>query len=219
MGRLGSVLAELHDLSVASVPAAILPFPSLDPVDAKAWIQGSPAARLLIREIQARPWLSVAYQSALRDPGPQTLIHGDLNRMNILCDAHTPVFIDWECCGLGSPGWDLGSILGDLLIGASGTWAKPFKADFHAPAQTSAVPLQDLQRAARRFIMSYARHSCGTAPDPAYVARFTAAAIVGKTYAQAMQSYRPTDGASFRLLIAEAVARFPAQLFGDDPWT
>jgi|GEM_PF-5552407 len=218
LDEVGANLARLHNIDATQIPRASIPFPSLDPVDVKAWEHGSPASRAVIRELQRQPLLSSVYHDSLGHPGRRSLIHGDLRGPNILCSINGQYLIDWECCGLGSPGWDLGAILGDLLMAASSPWTHVLRIDQLGHPLPPSLPIADLQLASRRFLSSYRTNVKHGDADAAYAARYTAASIIGRTYARAMQSYQVPNDMWLRMLIAETVLSSPAELFGSDTW-
>ncbi|MFI2372061.1 phosphotransferase [Streptomyces sp. NPDC018833] len=63
--------------------------------------------------------------------------HGDARTNNIVVAGDTPMFIDWECSGLGSPEADLGSLCGSLIFDCLNAMSAPKGADARTELRTS----------------------------------------------------------------------------------
>lgn len=221
--NLAPALVRLHSMatSVPDIPSVHLPFPRLDPIDIRFWVTSSPAACTLITYVQERARLNEAFHHALDGAGPQGLVHGDLKLDNVLTSSDGCVIIDWECCGWGSLGWDLGALVGSMIT----LWVDLFSLRARGPINGSingnALPLDDLQRVVRRFLGHYLEHAgrCGLfAPDRECVAVHSAAWIVGRTWAEATQMHQLAPFHLMRLVVAEALVDNPRDILGDTVW-
>lgn len=228
---LAPLLAELHALSrFGTAPSAVIPVLQVDPVDAYFLASASPAAADLLARIQSRPRLTRALKQIFRRPGPTGLIHGDLKADNVLsrCPPQSMrhrkrprlTIIDWELCGRGPLGWDLGSVIGSMVT----LWARNVAlSDGAEPADWIAagrVAFDSLHRAVRTFVSSYLDHASdrvSIAPR-ACVSAFAAAWMVSRMLVEAAQAYRPSATHALLLIIAEQLCVDPFELFGDLSW-
>ena len=121
MVRVGELFAVLHRTENMSwAPRAHMPVglvlhqPSLDLVR-----DSSPANVALMSIIQAQRGLCASLDGLASSWRGDAIIHGDAKLDNLLFvgDGHHmgAVLVDWELFGLGEPGWDIGSVVGDIL--------------------------------------------------------------------------------------------------------
>ncbi len=109
--RTASALAALH-----SVPAPASVGSSRPPWEATVY------AEIVARHFPER---AAAYRSALaslpsapRPDGPGRLVHGDLHDRNVLVGADRVAILDLEMLHAGSPGEDVGNLMGHLVLRA-----------------------------------------------------------------------------------------------------
>ena len=218
---LASLLARLHSLRppLSGLPTARIPFPELDPIDVHCWINSSPAAQEFVAGLQEQALLSEVFGEALEGRGPHGLIHGDLKLDNVLCASGRLLMVDWECCGRGALGWDLGAVIGSMIILWTDQWIRTVH---RIPAQGhDDLARDDVFNAASQFMKQYLNHAetIGLVPpDRQTVITYTAAWIIGRSWSEAFLAYHPMPYHPVRLLVAEALMDDPAYLFGDLTW-
>jgi aminoglycoside phosphotransferase (APT) family kinase protein len=98
-------LKELHALSAPSGEA-----PRTDVEELDRWRQ---LAARTPAEVRGRAEeLGRALEAAPPAPRPPALVHGDFHYGNLLFrDRRVVAVLDWEIASVGSPGWDLGSLI------------------------------------------------------------------------------------------------------------
>lgn len=221
--HLAEPLVSLHGLETGHLapPRAQVPLPELDPINLYVWECASPAARELLVSVQKTRVLCEALRQSAAGLGPRGLVHGDLKSDNILRSGGCEHIIDWELCGLGALGWDLGALLGSMVV----LWADHLAVDGDTgPEEWVAqgeVPFHRLHSACCEFLRAYLQAAASdglAAPDRPSVAVHTAAWIVARTWADAALAHEMPASALVRLMIAEGLVREPAELFGDLTW-
>ncbi len=110
-------MQRLHGDHVFHLPYRPNDFPLSDAVAARARSVWGDAA--LVREIDA------AYARYLEPRG--ALVHGDVQPGNILLAARGPVLLDAEIAHVGDPAFDVGTLIGHLMLlaGDDGAAARP----------------------------------------------------------------------------------------------
>ena len=219
LARLGQPLAQLHHLRPmpADAPPAHLPLPSIDPIDGDMLITSSPAAYAFIERLQARRRLRACLRRVYSLPGPGGLIHGDLKTDNILL-AENPVLIDWELAGVGPLGWDLGSLIGAMIL----HWAHHLELN-RATEPTdwinhASIPFADLHQAARTLLTNYLAGATGPVPKRTLVASYAAAWLLSRVLVETAQLHSLNARHLLLLNIAEGLYADPFELFGDLTW-
>lgn len=214
---LAPALAELHTWPVPrphDVPAAAPPLPQLDPIHAAVWLDSPASSRQLLERLHRRELLCGALRDAGAGVGPQGLIHGDLKIDNVLCAPAGPVVLDWELAGHGAVGWDLGSVVGSILA----LWVAGLDIDGAGPEawlETGSVPYAEVCAAVRQLVADYRKHARGQVPSRSMLATYTAAWMVGRSWADSLFSPRVNARHLLRFVIAEGLVRNPEALFGE----
>lgn len=106
--EIGAASRRLHE---ATAGIARVETPTLDPFfEVALWLQ-TPAA---VDSPRIAELLEMAAQlqaqwddAALSDTFARVIVHGDLNRDNVVATADGPVLLDLECAGYGPAAWDL----------------------------------------------------------------------------------------------------------------
>jgi hypothetical protein len=219
LARLGEPLAQIHHLHPlpTNAPPAYLPLPSLDPVDGDLLITSSPAAYSFIERLQARRRLRACLRRAYSLPGPRGLIHADLKPDNILL-TNQPILIDWELAGIGPLGWDLGSLIGAMIL----HWAHHLELNRTTDPtdwiNQSPIPFTDLHHAARTLLTNYLAQSTGPVPKRTLVASYAAAWLLSRVLVETAQLHALNARHLLLLNIAEGLYADPFELFGDLTW-
>ena len=160
----GRALGQLHTFSPAAIgartavehPAWRAPVHQLDRVDLYT---SSPAALALTRIVQGDDHLCAELDALLAADVDCCLIHGDVRWQNCLAvgDEGTGRWarlqlIDWELCGPGEPGFDVGSFFGEYL----GAWRRSIPvSDPTGSSAEAGRPLRRMRPAVRRFWQGY----------------------------------------------------------------
>jgi serine/threonine protein kinase len=219
---LATALVRLHATAAVDMPEAAPPLPEFDPIDILLWQTCSPAAQEAIRRIQKRRILNDAIVQAAQGKGPHGLIHGDMKPDNILHDQSGRLFIiDWELCGLGALGWDIGAVVGAIVSLWADQVAIDAKKSVTEWVSQGGVPFDEVYNALRAFIGFYlfeAQSSGSPTPDRLTVVTHASAWIVARTWADATFLRDLTPQLLLRLLVAEGMLVDPWQLFGDLAW-
>lgn len=220
---LAEPLVSLHGLETRNLapPRAQVPLPELDPVHIYVWECASPAAREFLVRVQRTRVLCEALRQSAAGLGPQGLVHGDLKSDNVLRLGVSRLIIDWELCGLGALGWDLGALLGSMVV----LWADHLAVGGDTSPEDwvvhGDVPFSRLHSACCDFMQTYLRAAAANdlaAPDRPSVAVHTAAWIMARTWSDTALAHEMPASALVRLMIAEGLVRQPAELFGDLTW-
>ena len=214
---LAPMLAQLHGWpSDGELHAAHPSLPELDPVPVATWIDSSEASRHVLRSLQRRDLLCRAFREASSGIGPRGLIHGDLKGDNVLWSSTEPVVLDWELCGRGFIGWDVGSVIGSMLV----IWMEGMQLDGPRPDawfDEAVVPYPEVCGAARRFLADYRRHAHHPVPSPAVVVTYTATWLTAWAWIESLFARQVDPRHLLRLVIAEGLVRNPHALLGGRP--
>lgn len=233
----GRALARLHAIRPAAMNGLERPAdvswslrvhePDLDS------LRGSSAAALeLTQIIQGADELCAALDELVASWSEDVVIHGDVRWDNCLAwrgsrsDRWTRLqLIDWELCGVGDPGWDVGAFLGEYLH----AWLRSIPiADPRNPGRLLAhagLPLRRMRPALRAFWDAYTRHRTMTAAEPgdllARAARFAAVRLLTTALEEAQTLTELSVSVLYPLSLSQNILRRPreaADLFGLGAW-
>lgn len=118
------------------------------------------------------------------------LIHADVKDDNIFLTATGAVLIDWETAGWGDPRWDLGCLLGGLVLGwlhGMDLEAGPDLASWIASAQT---PLELIAARCRDLLIGYRRWGELGEADVVTTIGFAGVFLIHRGLSVAMQATR-----------------------------
>jgi aminoglycoside phosphotransferase (APT) family kinase protein len=233
----GRALARLHAIPPAAMKGlerpAELPWslrvhePDLDSLHTS-----SAAALELTQIIQGTDELCAALNELVASWSEDAVIHGDVRWDNCVAwrgtrsDHWTRLqLIDWELCGNGDPGWDIGAFLGEYLH----AWLQSIPiADPRHPGRLlghARLPLRRMRPALRAFWDAYTRHSTTTAAEPgglvARATRFAAVRLLTAALEEAQTLTEPRVSVLYPLSLSQNILRRPreaADLFGLRPW-
>lgn len=145
----------------------------------------SPVVAERAREIQADAALLATLDAAhARYLGAgQCLIHGDVQPANVLLAAGGPKLLDAEIAHLGDPAFDIGQLLGHLLLPAAARGepqvvAPSLRAVWQAYAAEAGASGSDLEYAARYAGIELLRRTLGAARVPAVASDAASLAVV-----------------------------------------
>jgi Ser/Thr protein kinase RdoA (MazF antagonist) len=185
----------------------------------------SAAALELTRMIQATDDFRTALDALIAAWTEEAVIHGDVRWDNCLAwrsadsDRWTRLqLIDWEVCGVGDPGWDLGAFLAEYLR----AWLRSIPiADPQDPARLIAhavLPLRRMRPAMRAFWESYTRHR-GPAiaePDDLFprAIRFTAVRLLTSALEEAQTLTELRASSLLPLSLSQSILRRPREAAG-----
>ena len=211
---LAPALAQLHgwpvDGTAGEVPAGVPAMPQLDPVHVSAWTDSSAASQYFLGALHQRERLCQVLHEAGAGAGPQGLIHGDLKADNVLWSSGEPLVLDWELCGRGYVGWDLGAVIGSILA----IWIEGVRLE--APREAwfdeAAVPFAEVSDAACQFLTDYGGQAPATMPSRAVVVAYTASWLLGRAWAESRFGRQVNPRHLLRLVIAEGLVRNPHAL-------
>jgi len=215
------LLAELHAWSPPSAsapaPAANPAIPELAPVHVSEWLDGTEGSFHLLQSIQRREMLCRALREATAGVGPQGLIHGDIKADNILRGPDGPLLIDWELCGQGRVGWDVGCVVGSMLA----VWIEGVDFRGTAPAtwlQDTVVPYQEICDAVGQFVDDYRTRIAHEVPSMSVVTTYAATWLATRTWAESLSIHWVKPTHLLRLVVAEGLLRNPTAIFGRRTW-
>lgn len=223
LAGLGPLLGRLHALELSG-RAAPEWFPSLDPIDHVYFRSLGGAARELLRELQGRPAL-VDTLSATAGEEVRAVIHGDLKYDNVMTgDDGSVCLIDWELCGDGPVGWDVGAALGMMVA----TWARSLPLTSSSSSSgaagtvdellaSAAIPFEVLSLAVASFMDGYRRaapaHVRGALSEE-WLARHVAAFLVRRSWQEVSLLVGSVPVyVRVRLALAEGILDSPDTLF------
>ncbi|MGW1848840.1 phosphotransferase [Streptomyces sp. NPDC001966] len=169
VGAAARTLAAVH---TATPPAALhdtvtFEHPLWDPVPLETHLGLSTAQRRILGELHTDEDLR-SRGRLIRDRVRRRSVpcHGDARTANFCVVApRTPVLIDWETAGWGSPAGDLaalcGSLFADLLVGT----AAPAGTGSRASSRASLAAAVERWTASVRAALAEYRHAAGACPD------------------------------------------------------
>jgi aminoglycoside phosphotransferase len=233
----GRALARLHDIRPAAMnglerPADLSWSLRLHEPDLDSLRTSSAAALELTRIIQGTDELCAALEELVASWSEDVVIHGDVRWDNCLAwrgtgsDHWTRLqLIDWELCGVGDPGWDIGAFFGEYLR----AWLQSIPiADPRNPGWLLAhagLPLRRMRPALRAFWDAYTRHGTTTAAESggllARAVRFAAVRMLSAALEEAQTLTELRVSVLYPLLLSQSILRRPreaADLFGLGPW-
>ncbi|MBW2268001.1 MAG: phosphotransferase [Deltaproteobacteria bacterium] len=145
----------------------------------------SPAVAERAREIQADTTLvaSVDAAHARYLASGRCLIHGDVQPANVLLAANGPKLLDAEIAQLGDPAFDIGQLLGHLLLPAAARGEaravdRSLRAVWQAYAAAASAGRSDLAHAARYAGVELLRRTLGAARVPAVASDAASLAVI-----------------------------------------
>lgn len=213
LADLGRFLRWLHAQDASSSPTARRreSLPRIDPIPIDIWLQLTDAARDVVRWVQSRPRVAATYESATTRAEPSGLINADLKPDNILYSNGTLMVVDWELAGVGPVGLDIGAALGSILIAWLQAPASPDGSDNHDFTH-------QLMISTARFRAEY----CGWGAEDdelnsEILAEWTAAWLIGRTFAEASRVTALSPRLLHRLQLIEIVLNDHATLFRELP--
>jgi aminoglycoside phosphotransferase (APT) family kinase protein len=236
-GEMGRALARLHaapSSAMSGLPGSTditwslgVHKPDLDSLQTS-----SAAAIELTRIIQASDELRTALDELVASWTEEAVIHGDVRWDNCLAcrskdsDRWKRVqLIDWELCGVGDPGWDLGAFLADYLR----AWLQSIPvADPGDPGRLLAhagLPLRQMRPAMRAFWDAYTHQRPAATTKPgdllARATRFAAVRLLTAALEEAQTVTELRASALFQLSLSRSMLRRPreaAELLGLRAW-
>ena len=192
----------------------------------------SAAAIELTRIIQATDELRTALDELVASWTEEAVIHGDVRWDNcIACrsrdsDRWTRLqLIDWELCGLGDPGWDIGAFLAEYLR----AWLESIPiADPRDPGRLlshAGHPLRGMRPAMRAFWNAYMHHCSAATAEPggllSRAIRFAAVRLLTAALEEAQTLTELRASVLYPLSLSQNILRRPreaADLFGLHAW-
>jgi serine/threonine protein kinase len=229
LANLGKPLADLHSMRFSSEirpSRAILAIPKLDPVDAHFLINCSSAAFDFIKRVQQSATICDALKISESCSGVQGYIHADIKPDNILIhssnqESNSLSIIDWELSGEGPVAWDLGCVIGSILL----YWAPTLKLDADTQPSEWVVGTQiafaKIYEAVQKLLQDYLdvfRAKQFAAPSRSEVAAYTSTYIVSRVAIESASHNALNARHLLFLLLAEGVMLHPEELFGDLEW-
>lgn len=111
-------LSQLHNMPMINFDnrKAKVFLPKIDPIEIEVWQSASPALQKLIRLLQKQGIISIINSKIDKQKPITCLIHGDLKLDNIMMNDGSIIILDWELCGMGELSWDLGAIIGSMIL-------------------------------------------------------------------------------------------------------
>ena len=218
--RLVDILARIHSLDLPGAPPAAPAIPQLDPIDIHLWTQCGMAAREVVRYVQHSDILCEAMRTVVDDVAGHVFIHGDIKLDNLLLSGHRSTIIDWELCGRGPAGRDLGGLIGSAVTIWVDRIALDHLGDAHAIlGRSRRYPIRaaaDLFARYTKWISTRSKWESGSdLPSKDKVVAHIASWLVARTLADATLSYDLSPHQLLRLIVVENLIVDPFQLFGD----
>jgi Ser/Thr protein kinase RdoA (MazF antagonist) len=235
--EVGRALARLHAVGPSAMselrrPTNLTWSLRVHEPDLESLRTSSAAALELTRIIQAADELRTALDALIAAWTEEAVIHGDLRWDNCLAwrsagsDRWRRLqLIDWEVCGVGDPGWDIGAFLAEYLR----AWLRSIPiADPQDPGRLlthAGLPLRRMRPAMRAFWEAYTRHRTPATAKPddllPRAIRFAAVRLLTSALEEA-QTLTELHASSFSpLSLGQSILRRPreaADLFGLHPW-
>ncbi|MFJ9008623.1 phosphotransferase [Streptomyces canus] len=136
--HLGQAMAALHSAKPPGEGTVIAESLPWEPLPLRVWAGLSDAQRHLIGTLHGDETLRNQGRSVRNGLAMgKVWCHGDARTNNIVVADDTPMLIDWECSGLGSPETDLGSLCGSLIFDCLNTMSAPTGADARTELRAS----------------------------------------------------------------------------------
>ncbi|MFD5751099.1 phosphotransferase [Streptomyces sp. NPDC127033] len=185
--HVGLALATLHTTAPpADHPVTVESLP-WDPLPLRVWAGLSSEQRRLTgalhRDAALRQRGREAH-AALAERG--VWCHGDARTNNIVLSGGLPLFIDWECAGLGRPEGDLGSLCGSLITDTLVLSEAPAGAEAHAELRASI----DRATGQIRQVLAAYRHGNRQGLDAELLGSAVGCGLLARALMQAAQSGR-----------------------------
>lgn len=221
-GRLGTVLALVHEVTVEHVPdGQMLPPPvfglarpgvddycSLSEANVSCLVQLQAAGTDRLLAELASEWTTTC------------LVHGDLRPANVLVqgdgDAGPRIWlVDWEMAGPGDPCWDVGWMLVHHLdVWLSSLPDRP-ELSLRELVRQARRPLRDLQPAIAAAWGAYRDavelSPAAPAPDLVKAIRFAGTALIELAFSRGWFSPEATDGEFIHLQLGDNLLRDPVE--------
>ncbi|MEU1464977.1 phosphotransferase [Streptomyces sp. NPDC005727] len=181
----GRALAVLHAADPPGDSPVVLESLPWEPLPLRVWAGLTGAQRQLTGTLHREEVLRNRGRTVQADlTAGDVWCHGDARTNNIVVAGDTPMFIDWECSGLGRPEADLGSLCGSLMFDELNPMDAPAGAEAQAELRAS------LGRATghiRVVLAAYRSHS-DRRLDPALLGGAVGGSLLSRALMRASQT-------------------------------